>query len=211
MKKKTLKSEADKERDVQKREAPPWEKLDKVELSALEVFTSLGYDAASVSIISKKAGISKSSVYAHCESKEDLFRNVLEPVMERELYLFQKQFLGKDTVESLGAYFHSFLDRAEESPPFLRFFLRAVYTPPAALQGWVKSLSEYFFEKIMDMVSTALKQQGLEEERLPELSRVYVALLDSVQVSALYCPQVLSDRSMDMSKLFSFLCAQRGQ
>ncbi|MDR2353450.1 MAG: TetR/AcrR family transcriptional regulator [Deltaproteobacteria bacterium] len=190
------------------KETPPWEKLDRVELAALEIFASLGYNASSVSLIAKKAGITKSTVYAHCESKAELFQNLLEPVLERELFLLQTVLQSPGTDDPLGSYLQSFQKRYWETPPFLFFFLRAVYTPPVALKTQVKQLSEHFFEKTEGIVSSVLKQQGIRAENLPELSRIYISLLDSVQVSALYCPQLLPLRISDLGKVFAFLCPQ---
>ena len=56
---------------------------EKILLAALELFSSNGYEATSVSDIASKLGITKGALYKHYKSKRDIFDSILERM---ELY-----------------------------------------------------------------------------------------------------------------------------
>ena len=51
--------------------------------TALEVFASHGYESTSISMIAKKAGVSKGLMYNYFESKEDLLAHIMWKVSKR--------------------------------------------------------------------------------------------------------------------------------
>ncbi|MFJ3903230.1 ScbR family autoregulator-binding transcription factor [Streptomyces sp. NPDC090025] len=68
----------------------------KIVLAAAELFDEVGYEAATISEVLKKCGVTKGALYFHFASKEDLAQEVLAgqvgalpPVPQRELYLQQ--------------------------------------------------------------------------------------------------------------------------
>jgi AcrR family transcriptional regulator len=58
---------------------------DHILMAAKEVFLELGYERASMDAVAARAETSKRSVYAHFESKENLFAAVIEFVRDRYL------------------------------------------------------------------------------------------------------------------------------
>jgi AcrR family transcriptional regulator len=59
------------------------EPRDAIRRAALEVFREHGYERTSVRAIADRAGIPISSLYAHINSKEELFLELVAPVLER--------------------------------------------------------------------------------------------------------------------------------
>jgi AcrR family transcriptional regulator len=51
--------------------------------AARRLFAEVGYEAASMDLIAKTAGVSKATLYAHFESKEKLFLEILEAAIGR--------------------------------------------------------------------------------------------------------------------------------
>ncbi|PMR76640.1 TetR/AcrR family transcriptional regulator [Billgrantia endophytica] len=51
--------------------------------AALVEFNALGFTAASISRIARRAGISKANVYVHFANKDDMFETLLEDLMRR--------------------------------------------------------------------------------------------------------------------------------
>ena len=51
--------------------------------AARRLFAEVGYEAASMDLIAKTAGVSKATLYAHFESKENLFVEILEAEIGR--------------------------------------------------------------------------------------------------------------------------------
>ena len=63
-------------------EARPTYNLERLLDVAVQVFTERGYDGASFQHLSHASGLSKSSIYHHIESKEQLLRLGLEKALE---------------------------------------------------------------------------------------------------------------------------------
>jgi len=63
-------------------EARPTYNLERLLEVAVQVFTERGYDGASFQHLSHASGLSKSSIYHHIESKEQLLRLGLEKALE---------------------------------------------------------------------------------------------------------------------------------
>ncbi|MET8504548.1 ScbR family autoregulator-binding transcription factor [Streptomyces sp. NPDC004787] len=68
----------------------------KIVLAAAELFDEVGYEAATISEVLKRCGVTKGALYFHFASKEELAQEVLAgqvaalpPVPERELFLQQ--------------------------------------------------------------------------------------------------------------------------
>ena len=58
--------------------------------AAIRVFASAGFERATVDEIVRQAGFSKGAFYVHFESKDDLFRAMLEERISRQLEAFRQ-------------------------------------------------------------------------------------------------------------------------
>lgn len=58
------------------------EKKAKILLSASELFIEKGYSGTSMDLVSKRAGVSKQTVYSHFSNKDDLFTSVIDAKCE---------------------------------------------------------------------------------------------------------------------------------
>jgi AcrR family transcriptional regulator len=171
----------------------PWEGLDRVRLAAIGLFAKNGYDGASISAIASKAGIRKSSVYAHCDGKESLFVDLMAPAIQRELWILDNA-LAAPGGQGPRLYLEGVGKRLEEDPPFLLFLLKAIYTPPECLKDVLFDDSHGLYQKIGDRVAPFLAGPGQSPEKAGLLARAYLSVLDSVQVAVLYCPWILEER-----------------
>jgi len=61
------------------------EKRQKIEQAAIEEFAGYSYDSASINRIVEKAGIPKGSFYQYFADKQDLFRHVMDLIVEQKL------------------------------------------------------------------------------------------------------------------------------
>lgn len=57
---------------------------ERIKQAALTMFTESGYEGASLSEIAKAVGIKTPSIYAHYKSKEQLFLQLIQEVIEEE-------------------------------------------------------------------------------------------------------------------------------
>ncbi|WP_405083099.1 TetR/AcrR family transcriptional regulator [Paenibacillus chitinolyticus] len=79
--------------------------------SAVETFAQLGFHGASVDKIAEFAGFSKGAVYAHFQSKEELFLAILEQQMQLHVYkikqVIEQQHSLSQFIETMDSYFDS--------------------------------------------------------------------------------------------------------
>ncbi|WP_217558576.1 TetR/AcrR family transcriptional regulator [Paenibacillus sp. GbtcB18] len=79
--------------------------------SAVETFAQLGFHGASVDKIAEFAGFSKGAVYAHFQSKEELFLAILEQQMQLHVYkikqVIEQQHSLTQFIETMDSYFDS--------------------------------------------------------------------------------------------------------
>ncbi|CAI8865966.1 Transcriptional regulator [Brevibacillus sp. IT-7CA2] len=79
--------------------------------AAIETFAQLGFHGASVDKIADHAGFTKGAVYAHFQSKEDLFLAILESQMQLHVsnihHVIDRQPSLSHFIEAMDAYFMS--------------------------------------------------------------------------------------------------------
>jgi len=68
---------------------------------AAQVFREMGFDAASMNDITRSAGVSKGTVYAHFSNKEELFEAIMEDE-RRKLFADLYDILVRKTEEGVG-------------------------------------------------------------------------------------------------------------
>lgn len=77
--------------------------------AALHVFAEEGYHAASISKVSKYAGVSKGLMYNYFKSKEDLLHELLHEIMYKEIkimeFLSEDKFTDDSLVQLIGRTF----------------------------------------------------------------------------------------------------------
>ncbi|SDX25813.1 TetR/AcrR family transcriptional regulator [Paenibacillus sp. CF384] len=166
--------------------------------AALTLFADSGYEGVSLSEIAKSVGIKTPSIYAHFDSKEQLFIELLEDAIREErekLLLLLQGVEDHPPIERLYAVFlfYTDLDQITKGQSFLK---RTMLVPPRHLES---RLSQYFAtyeEEVTVHVSALLRGSSnegtLEEEKAERLLALFYALIDGLLVehklydSALY-------------------------
>ncbi|MBP3964868.1 TetR/AcrR family transcriptional regulator [Paenibacillus lignilyticus] len=166
--------------------------------AALTLFADSGYEGVSLSEIAKSVGIKTPSIYAHFDSKEQLFIELLEDAIREErekLLLLLQGMEDHPPIERLYAVFlfYTDLDQITKGQSFLK---RTMLVPPRHLES---RLSQYFTtyeEEVTVHVSELLRGSTnggtLGEERAERLLALFYALIDGLLVehklydSALY-------------------------
>jgi len=93
--------------------------------SALEVFSSRGYHAASIDEIAQEAGISKALIYEHFPSKKDLHASLLESQVQEIFERLAQSAAGPDPGEvRLRAGVDAFLEWVDTHPRAFRLLFR---------------------------------------------------------------------------------------
>ncbi|KUP09237.1 hypothetical protein Q75_00990 [Bacillus coahuilensis p1.1.43] len=128
--------------------------------AALKVFSNAGYNGASLSLIAKEAGMKTPSLYAHVESKDDLFIQVVKDVMAREKY-FAEEAIGKkrgmDQVSALFLFYTDPTARQEDRA----FFARCLYFPPLHLKEEVVEILMEYERYTNETLLSAIREKKL--------------------------------------------------
>ena len=125
--------------------------------SAEMVFAESGYKGSSMSVIAARAGVPKSNIAYYFESKEALYRQVLNTIFLLWLGAGDDIRIGSDPETALTAYIHGKMDLARERPhgskvwaneiihgaPFIQDYLETTLTDwvsqrEAVLRHWME-------------------------------------------------------------------------
>jgi AcrR family transcriptional regulator len=158
--------------------------------SAIKLFSTRGYNAASVDDICKDAGISKGAFYHHFESKQALFLALLDGWLQAIDHAIDasKDKTAPETFMQITEAFPHFLGTAGEAlPMFLEFWLQASRDKKV----WEASIAPY---RRYHKYFTSLIKKGVQEgsfvEVDPELaSRMIVSTAMGLFLQSLLDPK----------------------
>lgn len=158
---------------------------------AIDVFTSMGYELASMDKIAEIAGVSKKTIYNHFASKENLFQAIVDD------FLAQRQSLKTityDPHESLEKQLLAFAN-AEifliDSPRRLglsRFLTIVFLSDPSYAR---KTVAKYppHYDMLLDWLKEAEKDNKIKTDNLLMAGRVFYALVEG----AITYPAIFSE------------------
>jgi AcrR family transcriptional regulator len=94
-----------------------------IEEAASEVFAERGYHGASIDEIARRSEVSAPVVYDHFESKQDLYKRLLERHQSELLELWREQLAGDDPPElRIRRALEAWFDYIAEHPAWLLVF-----------------------------------------------------------------------------------------
>jgi AcrR family transcriptional regulator len=100
----------------------------KIITSAIKLFSNRGFNAASVDVICKDAGISKGAFYHHFESKQALFLALLDvwlQTIDSAIEASKDKTVPETFAQMTEAFPYIFQTAGEGLPMFLEFWLQA--------------------------------------------------------------------------------------
>ncbi|MCU1720366.1 TetR/AcrR family transcriptional regulator [Pseudomonas sp. 5P_5.1_Bac1] len=163
---------------------------------AVGQFAESGYDAASLNDIAVAVGMRKPSLYAHFNSKDDLFEAVFERALEAERIYVEGCFAADRGLPG-ALYAERLAERYQESA-HLRFLLRAAFFPPAELRPMISAGFEGYLARMGEFFGKALQRQlpKLDEERRALFVDAYLGVVDSLIVELIYAGQAAYERRL---------------
>ena len=97
-----------------------------IERAASEVFAERGYHEASIDEIARRSGVSPPVVYDHFESKQDLYKRLLERHQQDLLQLWSEQLGGDEPPqERIPRALYAWFEYIEGHPAWLMVFRHA--------------------------------------------------------------------------------------
>ncbi len=152
--------------------------------SAVEVFAEKTFMGASVSMITKKAGVSKGLLYNYFESKEDLLKKIIFEGFEEFALLFDRNKDGVLTEDEFEYFIEENFRLLKSDIHFWKLYFSIVMQPDVML---------LVQDKIMEMLGPFLQilieyyeKKGVENPLAH--ARLMGALLDGVSMNYLVDP-----------------------
>lgn len=109
-------------------------------LSAAEaVFAERGFDGATTAEIAARAGLPKSNLHYYFASKAELYRRVLERVLEAWLSAADTFDSEADPAEALGRYIAAKMDLARDRPQGSRIFASEILRGAPVIQDFLET------------------------------------------------------------------------
>jgi len=158
--------------------------------SSIKLFSTRGYNAASVDDICAEAGISKGAFYHHFESKQALFLALLDgwlQTIDKAIKASKDKTAPETFMQMTEAFPFIFESAGENLPMFLEFWLQASRDDKI----WQASIAPY---RRYHKYFTALIKKGVDEGSFvdvdPELTaRMIVAMAMGLLLQSLLDPK----------------------
>ncbi|MWC27286.1 TetR/AcrR family transcriptional regulator [Paenibacillus sp. MMS18-CY102] len=162
----------------------------RIKQTALRLFTEYGFEGTSMSDIAKAVGIKTPSIYAHYESKEQLFIQLIEEVIGEEqagwMAMIEKNAaLNQSAQAKLKQFFEFFTDFNELSIG-QTFLKRTVLVPPRGLVERIRqdllAYEETISAHLLLLLQEASAEAGAGGIDGKRLLAVFYALIDGLLV-----------------------------
>lgn len=152
----------------------------KIMAAAFKLIAKNGYEATSIAMIAKKAGVSKGLLYNYFTSKEELVKALVMGAMEEGDELIETLF-NDDAKQTLKNLFRWFFKEMRERPDHWRLMTELTFKIERfdfVHEIVTAKMNEYF-----TMVETLLKEMGYENAFAE--ARIIGAILDGMAFHAL--------------------------
>ena len=145
--------------------------------AAFELIAKSGYESTSISMIAKKAGVSKGLLYNYFESKEDLVKALVLGLMEEGDQLMG-DMMGEDPRETLKGFIQWFFQEMRERPENWKLITELTFQMEKF--DFVHNVVIAKMNEYIGLIESLLSQLGYEDP-LGE-ARVLGALFDGIGI-----------------------------
>ncbi|MFC4811849.1 TetR/AcrR family transcriptional regulator [Paenibacillus sp. GCM10023250] len=159
-----------------------------IKQAALALFAESGYEGVSLSEIAKSVGIKTPSIYAHFESKEQLFLELLEDAVHEESDKFVQLLAGMADQPPRERFYAAFrfltdLDGLSKGQSFLK---RTMLMPPRNLEDRLRTAfiayEHVFTVPMLRLLHECAGPGGFGDEQAERLLALFYALADGLLV-----------------------------
>lgn len=177
---------------------------DKIREKALTLFVEKGYVGTSLADIGNEVGIKKQSIYTHFKSKDDLFLQVVNNVLEKETdslnAYFNKNKNGQ-LFDVLYGFINLFKNRfTKEGEENAKFMLRMMFLPPTHLQDVVIKQFLMFYSNLERQIQDIFTANKREITVDPHEARLaFLNIFDGLLVELIYVNVESFEKRLDAS------------
>ena len=139
------------------------------------VFADVGYEAASIEEIAKRARITKPVVYEHFGGKEGLYAVVVDREVRKLVDSINQALEGDHPRVLLEQAALAFLTYIEQEPEGFKILVRD--SPIASTSGTLASVIGDIADQVEDIFGTEFKKRGFDPKLSPLYSRALVGMV----------------------------------
>ena len=139
------------------------------------VFADVGYEAASIEEIAKRARITKPVVYEHFGGKEGLYAVVVDREVRRLVDSINQALKGDHPRVLLEQAALAFLTYIEQEPEGFKILVRD--SPIASTSGTLASVIGDIADQVEDIFGQEFKKRGFDAKLSPLYSRALVGMV----------------------------------
>ncbi|MBN1252658.1 MAG: TetR/AcrR family transcriptional regulator [Bacteroidales bacterium] len=153
--------------------------------SAIEVFAEKTFRGASVSLITKKAGISKGLLYSYFESKEDLLKQIIFEGIDEFIEVFNPNKDGVLTEEEFTYFVDKTFSLLGQDTHFWKLYFSLIVQPAVMelVQDKLIELVDPFIQILVEYYS----KKGIENPMA--YARLLGSILDGVSLNYIVDPE----------------------
>jgi AcrR family transcriptional regulator len=140
-----------------------------------EVFADMGYEAASIEEIAKRARITKPVVYEHFGGKEGLHAVIVDREIRALVGGITQALEGDNPRVLLQQAALALLTYIEEEPDGFKILLRD--SPVAGSRGSLASVIGDIADQVQDILATEFKNRGFDPKLAPIYARALVGMV----------------------------------
>jgi AcrR family transcriptional regulator len=152
--------------------------------AALHVFAEEGYHSASMSLIAKKAGISKGLIYNYFESKEALLKYIMIALVEDVLHMYEKDGKKEMTRADFIHFLNMNIDLVLKDTKKWKLYFTIIVQPQVMALVMAPLMER--MQPFMKLYINYFKKKGHEDP--VAVMRYFSAVLDGIQMHIMLDP-----------------------
>ncbi|HEX6880224.1 MAG TPA: TetR/AcrR family transcriptional regulator [Terriglobales bacterium] len=125
--------------------------------AALQLFSQYGYEGTSTREICELAGITKPTLYYFFESKEGVYRALVEKAFQEYASIVESALSAGTLREKLRRLAQQMFERTSDNPQLGRFLFSIVYSINSPFVQQVQSSHQNLIDRVQQAVSAAVK------------------------------------------------------
>lgn len=126
-------------------------KLERIKEATVELVVSHGYNAASVSLIAKRAGVADGYLYRFYQSKYELVSDIFKDKVVTLVDYFDHLYLTNDGIREIVYEFVAYImNRAKEFPVQIKFLFMLIHDYNFEIDVEVAGRLKATFERLLD-------------------------------------------------------------
>jgi len=154
------------------------EKEEVIMQTALRLFANKGFEATSVSIIAKEAGISKGLMYNYFNSKEDLLKQIIIGNLNKFLDYLQVENSKDIQKQEIIQFIEGNLQQLKREPDFFKLYFSLAFQP--SVFSLLEDEIMQVFMPLVEIFTNYYTQIG-EEQPLVK-ARFLLAIFDGIGI-----------------------------